>query len=444
MRLFRKLLFIVFFAFNSLFNGFSQWMDISPQARKERIYSIDVPLKDTKVNIAKYPSVFDTIVAVGWSSTSGAFMLTFDGGKNWNIMPTASLFPFSVNFLGRQSFVVCGYNYVFDDAEVRIFDLSGREISRFEFDGEDLPYTKNFFDCLVIDSNIFVPGYSGSIYKYSLSEQIWKEIFVDSNIVFLKIKHFDLDLNQNGVSIAFLLGGKSFQFPTRLYFSNQDLTQWSLLYDFQAEYSGIEIADFWFYGWDFENSFPEGFIVATIDDTIAIFRSNPQERTFEIVFSQQNIEQPIGIYSFDSTKYFVVLLSNGEFIFSSDFGNTWQFEYFGAVPKSITGAKFFYFRSEDLLPEILWERLEIIAFGLDGTILKYNRDFSLSVDVRRYAVDKPYDEIEIYDLLGRLIFKAKTAQFDFKECGKNLHKGIFLVVKKANGILCDTVICIVK
>lgn len=421
---------------------YSNWNDISPQGRKERIYSLDIPTKQKFVSLARYSTLFDTIFAVGWSSTTGTLFSTFDGGKKWNIYQLSSLFPFSVKFLNNSQVVVCGYNYIFDDAEVRFFDLFGNQINSFEFNGESLPYSKNFFDCLVDSLNILFCGYGNSIYRYSLSEHSWQQHFVDSNQVFLKLKKFDFKTQQGDVSLGFLLGGKSYQNPTRLYYSNPELSEWNFLFDCNERFPAFELSDFYFTNWDFENNFPDGFLVGTIDDTIAILRSKPNERTFEFAFKQQNIEQPVGVFAFNQGENVVVLLSNGAFIVSGNGGVDWEYKFTDNIPKQVTGGLFFNFESEELLPDVIWRKLDVLAFGIDGTIQRYNGDYSLSVEAGNNISDQNCDEVEVYDFLGRLIYKTIDTYWFDKNFVKGLSRGVYFVVKKAKGNPCKSMIYI--
>ncbi|MGB9771696.1 MAG: hypothetical protein ACPLX7_06935 [Candidatus Kapaibacteriota bacterium] len=431
--MFKWISFVSMIFFIILSNAWCNWFTISPPERKEKIYSIDIPNRSVEIKLQDYETTFDTISAVGWSSTGGSLFLTMDGGKTWNYWTIASMLPFSVKFLDNRQVVLCGYNFLFDDAEVKIFDLSGNQISNFEFDGNNLPYSKNFFDCQITSSNVFFAGYGGSIFKYSLEENVWSSIFVDSNIVFLKLKAFNLSSSQGIFPLGFLLGGRSFQIPTRLYYSNPDFSQWNLLYDFQKEFPGIELSDFWFNSWNFDNNFPEGFVVGTIDDSVVIFRTNASERKFEIAFLQQNIEQPVGIYGLNDGKNLLVVFSNGEILSSSDKGYNWSFENIYYVGKSFTGVNFYNHKSNDLLPEIEWEKFDAIAYGLDGTIAKYTKDFSLGILSGKLPSMQDYNEVEIYDILGRLVFKEKTDDFKFENIKRKLPKGIFFIIKKCNG-----------
>jgi hypothetical protein len=415
---------------------FSQWVEISPQERKETIYCVDIPNKGKEIQAANIENVLDTVAAVGWSSTTGVLLFTKDGGVSWELFQTPTFFPFGVSFNQDNTIFACGYNYLFDDAEVKLFDLSGNLISNFVFDGESLPYVKNFFDCLNDESSFYLCGYGGILVKYNKESQVWDKILVDSNKVFQRIKKFTFSTEQGTISLGFLLGGENFLLQNRIYASNPELTDWNLLYNFAAEYAGIEIIDFWFYGWDIDNGFPYGYVATVIDDTLTMFVASPSKKRFEKFFSEVSFSQPIGIVASNDGKKVTVVLDDGKLLISNDFGESWEFTAHG-FSKQFKGMRAFNFTSKDLLPQVFMEKAQILAFGFNGLIAKYKYDFSLAVEndnVTQTSIN--YDEVEIYDVLGRLIAKMRANSFNPILSSEEMGQGVFLVIFKANGIPC--------
>ncbi len=415
------------------------WKEISPLNRRERIYSLDVYTKNSEIKSSYFLNVLDTIAAVGWSSTKGSFFLTKNGGKSWDIFETSTFFPFDVEFLEGDKVMVCGYNYLYDNAEVRFFDFSGKEISVFSFDGQSLPYSKNFFDCLEVDSKIVVAGYNGMVFVFDKIKSVWEKVNVDPNKVFLKIKKFNFNTSQGDIKLCFILGGNSFAIQNSIYFSNPTFDEWNILFNFHNNFSNIEIADFWFYGWDIENNFPNGFVVGTVDDSLIIAKSNPSSKEFEVVYLMQTFHQPLGVFVFDEGKSIIVSLDNGNFLFSDNFGSNWYYKELN-FKKQFTSFNQFYFWSPDLLPDIVWRKLCLFGLGNNGLIAKYEEDISLGIENKRIPNECNFDKIKVYDILGRNVaeFYREELQkgIDFK-----LPKGIFVIVKFIDGNPCNTMIC---
>jgi len=175
----------------TLFGGeflFSQWKDISPLSRKEKIYSINVKSRNFDADCNNPYFELDTILAVGWSSSNGAYFLSSDEGGNWTFWTDYTFFPFSGFFSSDNKILAAGYNFIFDNAEVKIFDTFGNQLEIFRFDGEDLNLVKNFFDCLEDKNFYYAVGYGGSIFRFDKINRSWKQIFIDSNIVGTKLK----------------------------------------------------------------------------------------------------------------------------------------------------------------------------------------------------------------------------------------------------------------
>lgn len=415
---------------------FCQWIDISPKGRKEKIYSVDLKTKDTEVSVDKYQRLTDTILAVGWSSTGGALLLSFDGGKNWSYYQIPTLFPFAGSFWENNQLVVCGYNFLFDHAEVRVYDYFGNQLDLFEFNGENLPYSKNFFDCLLNNGYVYVCGYGGSIFKFDQSSNNWETVPVETNKVLTKLKKFEFNTSQGAVSLGFLLGGENYFSQNSIYYSNPDFTEWNLLVDFSKEYPGIEIADFWFYDWDIELGFPRGFVIGNFDDTLLIFKTT-SEKNFEVIYKQQSILQPLGIFVSKTSSETIAIFDDGKILLSPDFGKTWTFIE-ERIGKQLTGVKFFNYFSYDLMPDIYWVKLNILGFGIDGFIAKFEKEQSLSVEFSKSQTADNCQEIEIYDILGRLVSRFNVNEVNFENWNKNNESGIYLVIKKRNGIVCQT------
>ncbi|MFN3270531.1 MAG: hypothetical protein ACK42G_08090, partial [Candidatus Kapaibacteriota bacterium] len=411
----------------------SEWKDISIRNRKEKIYSVDVKNKDLNIKESDFEKLTDSIVAVGWSSTNGALFISNDGGRNWEVHEIQAFFPFAVEFLDNGNLFVCGYNYITDNAEVNIFDLNGRQLESYAFDGENLPYLKNLFDCTVDSFKVLTTGYQGSVLLFDKEEHKWEQILVDPSKVFIKIKKFTFNTSQGVLTVGFLLGGKSFLLPEAIYFSNSPYKDWQMLYDFGRAYKGIEVIDFWFYDWDIENNFPFGFVIGLIDDTLAVFEANPNEQNFTKIYFEQTTSQPLGMYCFEINKTIIVPFDNGKLLKSENFGQTWHYVENNAN-KQLLAVKFFKYWSESLLPEIFWNNVIILGFGSDGFITKYDMDLSLQVETSFPKRECDFDEICVFDLLGREIGMFDRQNLDRWLNLQNSIDGIYLVVKFVNGI----------
>lgn len=426
----------VFFFFFFVEFLFCQWIDISPKGRKEKIYSIDLKTKNVEVKFEDYSKLTDTILAVGWSSTSGVALLTFDGGKNWNIFQFPTLFPFACQFLDQNLFVVCGYNFIYDNAEVKFLDFSGNVINSFEFNGDSLAYNKNFFDCLVDGDYIYFCGYGGLVFKLNRLNNTLEQSLVDLNKVLMKVKKFDFTTSQGNISLGFLLGGDSYTKQNLIYYSNPNLDEWNSLFNFAEKCPSVEIVDFWFYGWDVENNFPMGYVIGMCDDTVLIMGSDPKKRSFEIIFKEQSTLQPLGIYVSKSLKEIIAVFDDGKVLFSSNFGQSWTYVE-ERISRQLNGVEFFSFYSTEMLPEILWEKLNIFGFGIDGFVAKFEKEQSLSVNSDRIVRFGLCDRIEIYDMLGRLVAQFTNDDAFYEHFNKNFTDGIYFVVKKASGSVCE-------
>jgi|GEM_PF-1501395 len=417
-----------------LFGGeflFSQWKDISPLSRKEKIYSINVKSRNFDADCNNPYFELDTILAVGWSSSNGAYFLSFDGGRNWTFWTDYTFFPFSGFFTSDNKILVAGYNFIFDNAEVKIFDTFGNQLEIFRFDGEDLNLVKNFFDCLEDKNFYYAVGYGGSIFRFDKINRSWRQIFIDSNIVGTKLKKFNVRNDSVQSSILCLLGGKSFQIPERIYLSNDNFDEWKLLYDFKAISEGAEVYDYHFYEIS-PDGFPSGYAVGFVFDTLIVWRANSQLRTFEKVFESQTFDQPISIYSFESGKNVVVLLDNGNLLSSSDFGASWRRDDFASA-KQLTGGNIFCQSKSD--STYLLRELRFYGYGRDGFISMLNTQQILGV-IEIKPETAVFDEIEVYDLLGNLVFREKFGE-QTDEKIKKLPSGIYLVAKKFHRYLVE-------
>ncbi|MCX7907924.1 MAG: hypothetical protein N2560_00175 [Ignavibacteria bacterium] len=431
----KLILFVILFCY-SFINVFSQWIEISPIGRKEKVFSLDIKAKNNGVSVSNYSRILDTIVLAGWSSTKGAIFLSKNGGKNWEIWETPTFFPFSIQFLDTNKLFVCGYNFLYDNSEVKIFDFFGNEVLGFNFDGQSLPYNKNFFDCLVDSCEVFACGYGGSLFRYKVSDNSWEQIWVDSNSVFTKLKKYKFHSTNGDISVLFLLGGKSYFSQNKIFFSDPETLQWSSVYDFKNNYPGISITDFWFYSWDYSLNFPIGLVVGFLDDTLLILQTVPEERSFKKIYYEQTILHPLGIYLSENTSEIIVVFDDGKILLGKNFGDNWTYIE-ERISKQLTGVKFFTLQSSDLLPEISWQKLIVYGFGRDGFVAKYEKDQSLGVEIRKYFSNCEADRLEVYNLLGQVVYQGSYPFVDYEEFVKICRSGIFLVVKKANGIPCE-------
>ncbi len=419
--------------------GISDWKDISIRNRKEKIYSVDLKNKDVLLEGNDLNKLTDTMAAVGWSSTNGALFISKDGGKNWDVHEIQVFFPFSVEFFDTDKLFVCGYNYLFDNAEVKIFDLNGNQLTSFFFDGENFPYSKNLFDCVEDSFKILTTGYGGSVFLYDKYEQKWEQIVVDPSKVFIKLKKFSFETDQGNTTLGFLLGGKSFMKTQTIYYSNPIFKDWQLLYDFGSNYKCTEVIDFWFYKWNIENNFPLGFVICFIDDTLTIFESNPDEQNFTKIYAEQTTSQPLGIFVSEIDRTIIIPFDNGKMLRSNDFGQSWKYEDH-SVGKQILSVKFFKYWNESLLPEIFWTNVVILGFGSDGFITKFEVELSLQVETNYHKRECDFDEIRVYDLLGKEIGRYDKQDFQRWLSLKNFSDGLYFVVKFVDGSPCSTII----
>ncbi|MFN3306702.1 MAG: hypothetical protein ACK42Z_05900, partial [Candidatus Kapaibacteriota bacterium] len=334
---------------------------------------------------------------------------------------------------------VCGYNFLFDNAEVKIFDLNGNQLASYSFDGENLPYSKNLFDCAEDSFKILTTGYNGSVFLYDKYEQKWEHIAVDSLSVFTKLKTFSFKTNQGITKVGFLLGGKSFMRAEKIYFSNPIFKDWQLLYDFGKAFKCNEVIDFWFYNWSIEDTFPQGFVICFIDDTLTIFESNPDEQNFTQIYTEQTPSQPLGIFVSEIDKTIIIPFDDGKILKSNNLGQTWKYEE-NNVGKQILSVKFFKYLDKNLLPEIFRTNVFILGFGSDGFIAQYEEELSLQVEPSFHEQDCDFDEFRVYDLLGKEIGKFDKQDFEKWHSLQNLLDGTYLLIKFLKGIPCGSII----
>lgn len=409
----------------------SQWKNISPPNRKEKLYSLDIKQKLNDFIELNSEDAIDTILAVGWSSTQGAYFISFDEGKNWWSWSDGTFFPFSAKFSKDYRFFAVGYNFLSDNAEVKIFDFNGNQLETFSFDGSNLPYVKNFFDC-VDDDRIFIAvGYGGYVFQLDKLSQNWKIIFVDSNTVLTKVKAFREKNDSTNYTSYYFLGGNSYYLKNRIYFFNEYLDECKILFDFSKVYNGVEIADFYFPSRGL-NAFPIGFVVGNVYDTIVIWRSNPQTETFEKVFSQQSSMQPICVFSIDNGKTTFVLFDDGRILFSDNFGENWTLDaHFSS--KQLIGANISFKVISDT--NYINKKIKFYGFGQDGFVAVLEKNNVLGI-FENLAKEVIFDEIEVYDLLGNLIFRSKEL-YEFSKITEKIPSGIYFVSKKYNKQVID-------
>jgi len=419
-------LLVFFFASINVKNLLPQWKDISPIGRRERIYSLNLKSSYFDSDCSSSFVDFDTILAVGWSSSNGAYFLSFDGGENWSIWTDNTFFPFSGIFTSENKILVVGYNFIFDNAELKIFDTYGNQLERFQFDGDNLPLIKSFFDCFEKDEFFYAVGYGGSIFRFDKLNRTWDQIIIDSNIVGIKLKKFLVRNGSYENSLLCILGGKSFQISNRIYILLDNLEKCELIYDFRTFSEGAEVNDFHFYGLS-SDGFPLGYAVGVVFDTIVVWRSNDHLGVFEKVFERQSFDQPISVYSFENGKNVVVLFDNGGILFSSDYGKNWDYEQIPSAKQLTGGIIFCQSKSE---PTYLHRELKFYGYGRDGFISTLSKEKTLGFFEKESKISI-YDEVEVFDLLGNLVFRVKIG-VPTEEIIKNLPRGIYYIAKKLN------------
>jgi len=150
------------------------------------------------------------------------------------------------------------------------------------------------------------------------------------------------------------------------------------------------------------------------------------------VFESQTFDQPISIYSFESGKNVVVLLDNGNLLLSSDFGASWRRDDFASA-KQLTGGNIFCQSKSD--STYLLRELRFYGYGRDGFISMLNTQQILGV-IEIKPETAVFDEIEVYDLLGNLVFREKFGE-QTDEKIKKLPSGIYLIAKKFHRYLIE-------
>ncbi len=405
---------------------YSQWKNISPSNRKEKFYSIDIKPKFKDLIKPESEKTVDTILAVGWSSTQGAYFVSFDEGKNWWSWVDGTFFPFSAKFSNDKKFFAVGYNFLSDNAEVKIFDFYGSQIEVFSFDGSNLPYVKNFFDCFDDEQSLVVAGYGGYVFQLDKVTGDWKSIFVDSNTVLTKIKVFKEKNDSIYYPSFYLLGGNSFNITNRIYLLNGNLEACKQLFDFTEISDGVEISDFYFYNQGL-NGFPLGYVVGNVFDTIVVWRTNPQSETFEKVFEQQSSMQPISVFSIDNGKTNYILFDDGRILFSDDFGESWTLEEHFST-KQLSGANVSLSIITDT--NFINRKIKFYGFGQDGYVAVLEKDKVLGI-FDNFGKEVVHDEIEVYDVLGNLILRTKEVN-ELSQITEKIPSGIYFIVKKYN------------
>ncbi|MCX7879036.1 MAG: T9SS type A sorting domain-containing protein [Ignavibacteria bacterium] len=412
----------------------TEWENISIQNRKEKIYSIDLaPL------ISNVYEADDSLLAVGSTYTGGAVFFSSNKGRTWRTYELSNIFPFKGKFSLRKDdnlVIIAGYNFAYDCAQVSFLDINGNELKNFLFDGELLPYCKSFFD-FEEDSyeNLYFCGYGGSVFIYSVKENSWKKVLIDSNLVFSEIKVSFIVKDGEEKALFYILGGKKYNLQTKVFFSNDNLRTWQLLKDFKDFGQGVNLVDFSINV--FDTLTPQlSYYVGTNDDTLCIWKFDPLTYSFETHYLEQITNQPLAI-AVGEDKAVCVVDNKGRILFYND--STKKYSVYS--PKStyqFSDAEIFSFLTLIIFSnggqELNYKKFnfEIYAFGVDGAIFRNFKDYLLYVEPRDFNVESIPRKIVIFNILGE---KVKTFEYSFpnsrlneEEILENLPKGVYCLL----------------
>lgn len=405
-----------------------QWIDISAKGRKETIWCVDVGGFYYGGHEVNYH--FDSIYAVGWSSTQGVFLRSIDFGSSWTAAMLPTLFPTSILNRSDGSNVIAGYNLLTDNAEVVFLDKNWVMRRSYSFDGDSLPYCKNLFDLARIDNGFLVCGTNTNIFKYSFEDSSWALVFSPLNDTMM----FDFTRVKTFLAILYplkfyglVLGGESYTKMHILYETTDEGDSWSAVYDFYRISPQIELFSFFVPPFS-QLDISEIFVSGSIADTAIIWRSTDRGNSWEEFFRANTLNNIIGLH----------ITYTGDIIAVSDKGEIWMNgrKEQDTIPEQFIGIRFFENYANAI--EMAYSRIYIVGFGMNGTIKKYNLDFVVNVEEEPSSPKSVlYDEVVIFDVLGRMVARY---QKDGTEVTKKLDffpSGIYFIAKKLNGQVVD-------
>lgn len=294
---------------------FSQWIDISIKPTSSRIYDLDARIRTTYETFT-----IDTLSAVGWNYTSGFLYFSTNAGRKWDtLLTTPDFFPFTIKFLPTNKILLAGYNYVQDEANVYLFDEQNRQSLVYYFDGYSLPYCKNLFDISLVSNYLFVCGYNGKIFRWSLVENQWEEMQTNSDLVFVQIKGLETILD-TGISInGYALAGRLFDHPNMIFRLNSETNEWIQIFDFSTLSESFVATSFDIFAGD--SLHPFSLLVTGIaNDTIILYKSIDYGKDWDLVFQIPTLNTPVGVFH-NRVSYFID--DAGNIWESNDYGDTW-------------------------------------------------------------------------------------------------------------------------
>lgn len=391
---------------------FSQWNDISIKSTTARIYDLDVRIRTTYQTFT-----IDTLAAVGWKYTSGFLYFSTNKGQKWDtLLATTDFFPFAVKFLPTNKVLLAGYNYVQDEANVYVYDELTRQSLVFYFDGDALPYCKNFFDISIVPSSVYVCGYNGKIFRWSLVSNQWEEMKTNSNLTFVQIKVAETILDTGFVVNGFALAGRLFDHPNQIFRLIAERNEWIKVFDFSTLSESFVVTSFDIFAGD--SLHPFSLLVAgTSNDTLKLYKSTDYGNNWESVFQTTALNSPVGIFH-NRISYFVD--DAGNIWKSNDYGGTW---YHIHNDSDMDFYKLKIFTTSVDSANFRLEPTFIFGLGSNGKIKIYESNEVLSMEelIQEKFV---FEFAKIYDILGNEIMEiASENEMNnfFKECNNGLY-----------------------
>lgn len=379
--------FFLLFSTNLLF---CQWNDISIPQTKAYIFDLDARYETAGERLD-----IDTMIAVGWTYTNGFTYFTNNAGEKWDtLLQTSDFFPFSVRFLPNNLIAIAGYHYLKDEAAMYFLDKSSQNFIVFLFDGVMLPYCKNFFDIAFDSNSIYVCGYNGKIFRYSLEQSQWEEMPTNSNSVIQRMKILSERTGNNSQLQGFAIGGSQFDRITEIFRMNAQTNEWTKVFDFRSISKSFHISSFDVFAGDSIHPFSL-LVSGFINDTILIYKSTDYGENWYLVFELQSLNVPYGLYH---RRISYLLDDEGNIWKSSDYGDNWT-QIHTEQSKQFSGFRFFSASKE--VENLLLEPISFFGFGMNGRVMRFDFVDILSVKLSK---DQAPDFVscKVYDIFGNL------------------------------------------
>lgn len=428
----------IFFSVVAFGNVFAQqWKDISAKGRKETIWCVDVPTGSYPFYLNSTKDV-DLLSAVGWSSLQGILLQSSDDGSTWDSMAIPTLFPTSVIYRSDGSKIIAGYNYLIDNAEVVFLGENRTTLKIYSFDGDSLPYSRNIFDMAKISDGFLACGTNANIFKYSFEDSSWKQVFSPLNDTmmysFTRIQTFTNPYIFPPTKFYGLaLAGDSYDKMHILYKTEDEGNSWLPIYDFHRISPQAEL--FGFFAPTCEQpEFNEIFVSGSIADTAIIWHSTDGGNTWNEFYRYETLNNIIGLYITCGTKQLIAVSDKGEIWIGNYWDNRLK-KIQDAISNQFFGVRFFErFRILTQEQEGAESQVFIFGFGLDATIRQYSLGLFTNVEERPSLPEsKFYDEVVIFNLLGKIVGRHKNFEVDGVKNLDFLPNGVYLIVKKLNG-----------